>query len=156
MLLNCDNLLDKFKQDLRDNGESQKTGKEKQTPSPKIEKERLTRTETTITKPSTKQITLRVLTMVVTLNALSSHQMRYQIISDWRKSVTRRVVCPRKIKQTEITQISMNSKRRKETRMNKLIFVKKDKQNYKRNVKKTTRNDNQGVTRATRVFYKDI
>ena len=94
--------------------------------------------------------------MVVTLNALSSHQMRYQIISDWRKSVTRRVVCPRKIKQTEITQISMNSKRRKETRMNKLIFVKKDKQNYKRNVKQTTRNDNQGVTRATRVFYKDI
>lgn len=54
MLLNCDNLLDKFKQDLRDNCESQKTGKEKQTSSPKIEKESLTRTEATITKPSTK------------------------------------------------------------------------------------------------------
>ena len=64
--------------------------------------------------------------------------------------MARRVVIPRKIKQTEKTQISMNSKRGKETRMNKLIFVRKRQIELQKNVKRTTRNDNQ---RTTRVCY---
>lgn len=41
MLLNYDNLLDKFKWDLDDNVSGKRTGKKKQTPTPSREKERL-------------------------------------------------------------------------------------------------------------------